>query len=337
MKKMLPILIIISLMIGIAACNKPTASNTNTTKEELPLIISQENTAKTDEEKPKEEPKQQEDKNKDNIQPEIKYPDPNSKVPGPIEVQDKEILDILKAEKFYASIPSYNYFKYYDLKLERRADLDEAINDLLKKQITSSSTWILSTGTQFTVTSEGYEAYILGEQWDTFKKGELCAIPKIKITNFKSKNIPSSKYEEVINTILPGKILNIKFITDKTLLYQGPGKGVPFAKIEKEKLILIDELLKYVPYDSHEIRYILNIPYYKIIKTDETAPKVVFNKDLYVPFYEKGAIILVDDNFNPLFWVKYRFEGDEKVAKEKTRESNAKEFILFFLGGDFVT
>lgn len=331
MKRIIALLITVILLVSLAGCQKPVANNAP--KEEQPLVISENNkNTNTDEEKNKEkEPVQQEqqkeDKNKDNIQPEIKYPDPNSKVPGPIEVKDKEILDSLKQAKFYASIPSYNYLKYYDLKLERRADLDQAINDFLKKQITNTSTWILSTGTQFTVTSEGYKAYTLGEQWDTFKKGELCVIPKIKITNFKSKNIPSSKYEEVINTILPRKILNIKFITDKSLLLQSPGKGFPFMAIVKDKLILIDELLKYVPYDSPEIRYILNIPDYKIISLREMAPKVTFNESHYSPFYEKGSIILIDDNFNPLFWVKYRFEGDEKVAKEKTRESNAKEFI----------
>ncbi|MGB9801454.1 MAG: hypothetical protein ACPLSX_00700 [Arcobacter sp.] len=327
MKKIIALLIAAALMLSLIGCHKSAVNNTP--KEEPPLVVSEndKNTNTNEEETKKEELKQEENKNKDDIQSEIKYPDPNSKVPPPIEVKDKKVLDTLKAEKFYASIPSYNYFKYYDLKLERRADLDQAVNDLLKKQITNTSTWILLTGTQFTATVESYEAYTLEEQWDAFKKGGLCVIPKIKITNFKSQNIPSSKYQEVINTILPDKVLNIKFITDKTLLYQGPGKGFPYAYMIKNKLILIDELLKYVPYDSPEIKYILNVPDYKIIYSFETAGKVTVKESLYVPFYEEGTIILIDDNFNPLFWVKYRFEGDEKVVREKTRESNAKEFI----------
>lgn len=324
MKKMLPILIIISLMIGIAACNKPTASNTNTTKEELPLIISQENTAKTDEEKPKEEPKQQEDKNKDNIQPEIKYPDPNSKVPGPIEVKDKEILDTLKQAKFYASIPSYNYFRYNseNLDIERKSELDEAFNKYLKERIINKTTWLFLTGSQFTVDIKNYEVYTLKEKIGDLNIGDFYVVPKVKITNIKLNNVPKSKYEEVSNTIIPRGMSGMKFITDEVIYSEWISKGLPLITINTNKFMFIDELLKYVSYDSPEIKYILNAPDYQFIVGGEFSPKTSF-----APLYLKGKIVLIDDNFNPLFWIKYKIEGDGTQLMEKFRESNAKEFI----------
>ncbi|MGB9802143.1 MAG: hypothetical protein ACPLSX_04170, partial [Arcobacter sp.] len=59
MKKILVFLIMISLVLSFAGCNKTATANEP--KEEAPLIISQDNTAdKNEKEEPAEEPKQEE-------------------------------------------------------------------------------------------------------------------------------------------------------------------------------------------------------------------------------------------------------------------------------------
>jgi hypothetical protein len=330
MKKTVALLMVVVLLVSLVGCQK------NTPKEEQPLIVSEnnKNTNINEEETKKGELMQDElqKKDKDTLKPGIDYPDPVKNVPGPYEVRDKKVLgepafesmhmveNILKSEKFRASIPSYNYFKLYNLDKERREDLDKIFNEYIKSK-TKPTTFIFSTGTSFTVVPKYFKVYTLKEQWLDYKPGEYVVIPEIEIKNFTSKNIPVSNTEEVINTMIPYPIWGIRFISDN-ILYGFPDK-TPDAWVNVGKLVLIDELLRYVPYNSPIVSYVINRPVTFII---DSAGATGY---LGHPFVAKYlvTVILVDENFNPLFYVKIKMEGTDTKQKEVVRDSNAKQFI----------
>ncbi|MBE3578989.1 MAG: hypothetical protein IMW83_03825 [Caldanaerobacter subterraneus] len=340
MKRIVALLIIAVLLVGLPACKKPVANNIP--KEKQPLVVSENNgntntdKEKTKEEKPVQEEQQKEDKN--TLKPGVDYPDPTKNVPGPYQVKDKKVFgepafesmhmveNVLKSSKLTFSIhPNYIYdsFKLRNLdKLdkEHREDLDEMFNNYIKSR-TKPITFTFSTGTSFAVVPKDFKVYTLKEQWFDYKPGEYVVIPENEIKNFASKNIPASNTKEIINTIIPNPILGIRFISDN-ILYGYPEK-TPYLDVNFSKLVLIDELLRYVPYNSPIISYVINKPMAFII--DSTGATGYSGHPFVAKYFT--TVILVDENFNPLFYVKLKMEGTDTELKEVARDSNTKQFI----------